>query len=667
MDQTDVSSMELKREANSIVVTNASDENIVFYPVTNISFQPPVSKTTPQDELRITSPELADSSSSSDLSNRSSSPLLEDSLDSNSGQESVRSASKAVKLRTKHRQQYATHSHIPATNSDHTGSHAHHTNHVELASNAQTGTQVHTHTRASTQPVYTCEESDSSSSSDSPRHHHPPRPIPPRSRRQARQPPHHNTDISKTHNVTPSASTSYAIATVVSSTSYDNQQQRTHSKEGVSQPYTEGPSKTPKIVGILKKSSSQSSSKVSSAATTACSSRLTSAATSMLMEGGQTKHTQDRNHSTISENASTKSLKRVRFKDQAESETGFKPTIHDDFIDSARIELWKRVLPNGFSTHFLPNSAFTPKMKVSLSPKQVVVPSGISGPPRKPNGITVHVPVVPVESSPSPPNMKHVNTHSESGEEVDHRDETKSEELTGTLKERYERLHNGDEGQLKVSPTNVESSSNNSADDRIIKGQGDHVPTSTTRALDKTPTDDDINEMWDEIRNTLHENKKVSVSPQVFNFRVPVEDPPHQYIQYGNRGNMVGEPSSYTMKDDPHTHVHVAPASRKHFYNGQMKQSTSNVVNAPQNQGSANSGRQLVHRQNRARTMRCRNELHSPVQMWNRHNHNHAATYPHTHQDQATLKVRSQHPNVQRESELTVRVNSGSSMRNGEY
>ena len=45
--------------------------------------------------------------------------------------------------------------------------------------------------------------------------------------------------------------------------------------------------------------------------------------------------------------------------------------------------------------------------------------------------------------------------------------------------------------------------------------------TVTTKTLDKTPTDAEINTMWDQIRQCLQDDKKVSIPPRVFNFKPP--------------------------------------------------------------------------------------------------------------------------------------------------
>ena len=178
----------------------------------------------------------------------------------------------------------------------------------------------------------------------------------------------------------------------------------------------------------------------------------------------------------------TKSQKKVRFSDEVIiDEKNSTPTVVN-ITDSVQIELWKKVFPKEFIPHSIPNSAFTPKMKCSLSSnvataqsnppaiKQYALPSDI-------NTVSVPVSAVAVESA-----------------------------TTGTSNSDIALNQNIEVKDLSDIP------------DEMGSVQG------SSQAMEKTPTDSDINSMWDQIRQCLQDDRKVSVPPRVFNFKPPTEN-----------------------------------------------------------------------------------------------------------------------------------------------
>lgn len=153
----------------------------------------------------------------------------------------------------------------------------------------------------------------------------------------------------------------------------------------------------------------------------------------------------------------SRSKKRVRFSDQVEEFNS--PVVGD----SVHIELWKKLFPKEFSIQSVPNSAFTPKMRCSLSSKLTPSQQGIRTLKRAPHPVPLAVVDYSTEVGP--------NTNCDSNIETKHTD---SSEAIG-------------------------------------------------HELDKTPTDSEINTMWDQIRQCLQDDRRVSVPPRVFNFKPPAE------------------------------------------------------------------------------------------------------------------------------------------------
>ena len=181
------------------------------------------------------------------------------------------------------------------------------------------------------------------------------------------------------------------------------------------------------------------------------------------------------NSCQLGQKSSSKSQRRVHFSDQIETNEQ-ESQITDDITNSVQIELWKRVFPNEFSSQLVPNSAFTPKMRCSLS-SNASTPQGNVRVIRKPLASTTDVAVhIPAAAQEDPPFQ-------------DQNGETNSDNLS------------------------VEN------EDNSIDGINDQC-----RSLQKTPTDTEINDMWDQIRQCLQDSRKVSVAPRVFNFKPPTEN-----------------------------------------------------------------------------------------------------------------------------------------------
>ena len=147
------------------------------------------------------------------------------------------------------------------------------------------------------------------------------------------------------------------------------------------------------------------------------------------------------------------SKKRVRFSDQIEEFNN--PVVGD----SLHIELWKKLFPKEFSIQSVPNSAFTPKMRCSLSSKVTPSQQGVKTLKRAPHPVPLAV--------------------------VDYSTDTNCD-------------------------SNIETKRTDSGE-------------AIGHELDKTPTDSEINTMWDQIRQCLQDDRRVSVPPRVFNFKPPTE------------------------------------------------------------------------------------------------------------------------------------------------
>lgn len=336
----------------------------------------------------------------------------------------------------------------------------------------------------------------------------------------------------------------------------------------------------PKIVGILKRNGL---TPYPSASTTAQSSQVISTAVSSILADSKSAA----NVSQLAE--LSKSSKKVRFMDQIISPVG---TLKDGGqIDKARQAIWSKVLPNGIATNFPPNSAFTPKLRVTLSgngvPKSHHHHHHHHTPP---NGITVHVPrAVEVSPPPSPVLLPVKQVASPS---------SNSAPSSGVHSE---------------STTQKEEEISRGGEVAVLDGVSSEEPDGggLVVALDKTPTDDDINELWGQIRKCLNDDRKVSVPPRVFNFRT------------------LPQQNTTTLAARSETRPPVAQLT-----------ATSYRMDCPR-AGSPSSRHKPVSGSHRGepskpRAARSHGQLHQqpPVQLWRRHN----LTYPHasSHEPAAT-------------------------------
>ena len=294
---------------------------------------------------------------------------------------------------------------------------------------------------------------------------------------------------------------------------------------------------------------------------------------------------------------SNKSLdKKVRFSDQIERR--IIKNVHTnrgslnadtEGIDPVRLELWKRVLPNGVTNQYLPNSAFTPKMRVSLSSKTSQSPSK---PPM--NGITVHIPKATNEAPlttlpPGPDSTIKLQTQSH----------TTSVGINGVVPV---------PAYVEDAPAIREQES------PLMDTFKDNPPqTSKQISLEKTPTDDEINSLFDQIKNALEDNQKVFVPPQVFNFKVHQGGSSRQ--ETSSAGSTTSHSSTVTHKDDhrnvPNVHRNT---SAERFY-------------SRPNDTSAQRGSQK--QTNLSRPMRCQTNFSpQPPLLLTRRGHGHTVTYP---------------------------------------
>ena len=608
------------------VTPSASDELMVFKPVTSVggqrqyplpsSFASRMAQS--DDGTRVISPEPADSSTSSD---RSFSPPLNDSLDQPASRYAGSSMARQMKAARQQHEEAVRHR-VKLTSQrrpDSGGS---------LQSDQYSSLKImgisalaHTHPSSPTpppsQPIYVCKDSDSSSNDSLDEESHScAKHTPPRSKRR----------LFQQTGVTSSDATEVAPHNPNPNDCGAETQDQSSSNAEVANASVA--STKPKIVGILKKTSSSSIE----------SSQAGSATGSTLMDG--TQSTTRTNGSQASNISSAKSQKRVRFVDQVRANNRYISTSHSD--------VWNKVLPNGFTTHHLPNSAFTPKMKLFLSSKASPIPPAVTGPPKKPtapstlNGFTVHIPVASVES-PSPP--KHYQTQkSPQGSDSDEPTIKEAELLSKNIAP-SKSLEASDESSGQSTSVSKEIPSSAASDDL----SSSKAPLSSGKGLDKTPTDNEINEMWEQIKTCLEENQHPSVPVHTYPFQVPVNG-----MQRFTSAASVGEVDHNSSAPSSLQEGPVATTT-PHYDSQVTHQQPTNKTN----EQNSTPAVKLVHRQsNRSRPMRCH---HQPTQLPRRQqSHIHSATYPYYNQEQSQghhqLRV---HPNIQmssREPELVVRA-----------
>ena len=169
-----------------------------------------------------------------------------------------------------------------------------------------------------------------------------------------------------------------------------------------------------------------------------------------------------------SRRTSSKSQKRVHFCDEINI-NGSKSLV-TNITDPVQSELWKNVVPKEFPPQPIRNSAFTPKMRCTLSPKSTSyqVNRIFKGSPFYERA--VHIPIAFEE--PFKPKE-------------------------------------GINSEIEVEKTNRSDSGTPVTD----------VSDLTERSCVKTPADSEAASMWSQIRQCLQDGRKLSVPPRMFNFR----------------------------------------------------------------------------------------------------------------------------------------------------
>ncbi len=451
-------------------------------------------------------------------------------------------------------------------------------------------------------------DSDSSSSSESSyRAHYLQRyRTPPRSRRQARQP-----------------SRERGLGLKDTTSTQRHQQPTIRGMDGGA-----GVLEAAKIVGILKKPGSGSqSSKASSAASTACQSEAVSADGSVV--------TEDLLNGSLAEGA--KGSKRVRFVDQMVKHPV--PTVVDM---STRTQLWNRVFSNRFSPHLPPNGAFTPKMKVSLNSNGVhrktsTPPSPVCSPP---NGLVVHIPqatdITPHSHTTLGPHSSVTGDHGLPGAEGYPEDSS-----NGRQEMPLEPV-----APVSQSPPSDGTKELSAVDSNTVGTEyetgvaaGDRTTSDGRQIyLDRTPTDDDINELWHEIKTYFNGKERVMVPAQVYKFfpeKAGFSREPSREDQRGFITVPARQPPQlcrrHHIQKHQAVHGHTSPAS-------------------PHGHLDVGRSKQLVHRQQN-RPRRCQNELHHTSQPLQQKEGAKQGCLPsHTHQRQQAYG----HERDQRRGEATT-------------
>ena len=210
--------------------------------------------------------------------------------------------------------------------------------------------------------------------------------------------------------------------------------------------------------------------------------------------------------------SSAGTIKRVRFSDNLESSSTYStPAAQQPSTVSIKssMELWKRVVPNSLCGRHSPNTIFSPRMKISLSQR-----GPMQKPPLPSDRITVHVPRGYEYLTQQPNGVKQESKTEGNGKST----------TRGTSDAERE----GEAGHDSVAE-------NEQNGEVIARGQ--------------TPTDDQIDNVWDEIQSQLYGRERVSLAPQVYQFQ------PNP--QMGGNSTRVGERGFVTL---PYKH----PQTQRH-------------------------------------------------------------------------------------------------------
>lgn len=391
-----------------------------------------------------------------------------------------------------------------------------------------------------------------------------------------------------------------------------------------------------KIVGILKRpGGSSQSSKAPSAATTACPSEVASAAGSTVMDNTL-------NGSTME---GVKGSKRVRFVDQTPHTS--KPAALRVMDTSARTQLWNKVFPHELSAHFPPNGAFTPKMRVSLNSNGILKKPSTPT-PSPPNGLVVRVPHGSERSPPphSPTSPEGITARNQALKEGKASPKNKGQPVMSSVP--------------SGSKTPSDGSTELSAVDSGAAPEATVGELSTSEDqpihLDKTPTDEDINRLWHEIKMYFRGKDRVMVPPHEYKFSL------ENSSSRGNRQVFVTVPARQL--------------TRRH--NIQKHHGHTNTA-SPQHGGLGAGGeKHLVHRQQN-RPLRCQYEPHHATQLTEQkpghslgHAHQKQQSYVHEREQHGSeaMQQHRHHPTAQasvREPSMSASTTGSSTGRTGEY
>ena len=444
-------------------------EGMVFHPVVRGPLKSRVEVSRDSVTMRVVSPTQEESSSSC------RSPV--DSLSGNSSDAGAGDAPGTRRVVRRHKKIVKKENQKKNSDENSVPAPSHHTK-EDSKNSASPGNQVY---------------SNSSSDDESA----PPRLSPPRSRRRRKLPPGHPSETSK--------------------------------KERTSESRVEP--QGPKIVGILKKPRGGGSATVTSTdqvdggreerrmfenipGIASCASSTASSAVASertrCREGaapGEIGHAQVSRDSISVSSAST--IKRVRFSDTLESSLNssqaslsYHPTPASSSTSDQTIErLWKQILQNG-SANLPPNGMFNPKMKISLTQKGRVHHTQNDSCDR----ITVHIPQAKTQPS-------EIFSSSSAGDGR----QRKNSENEDARKERTPASFSSSQNKFKTTGSATEG---HASSQRLA---GDASRRERDCGLEQSPTDADIERVWDDIQAQLHgrgggESERVTVAPQVYQF-----------------------------------------------------------------------------------------------------------------------------------------------------
>ena len=270
---------------------------------------------------------------------------------------------------------------------------------------------------------------------------------------------------------------------------------------------------------------------------TAVSSRVTSALPSQTSSAAGSALTLDQAHQNgcglvdeISQDTITLSAgtsKRVRFSDQIGGSTT-PPGGHTQPAANilSSVDLWNQILPHRGYARFPPSGVYTPKMKISLSQRGW-------GAPRKPvqsDRITMHAPQA-VENLLQAKGRQQGKREGKGGggggggggvgrggEWV--RGVEGEGEVTQDSASHESKTGRGKMSGESSAQDSAPSGNRGSGGEATQPASQSHDQKNATLAtsLELTPTDEEIDGLWEQVQSQLHDRVKVSVVPQVYEF-----------------------------------------------------------------------------------------------------------------------------------------------------